>query len=294
MRLYYWNSSGYNFGDALGPFIVNAIAQKKVEAVDGVDVGSKRIFEKNLIALGSIFHMVRDGDVVWGTGVNPIRQNPDFRLTEVDIRAVRGPLTRNYLHKKYGLNCPNIYGDPALLLPMIFPESKPQPIRKYGIVPHLKDIDIIASAYDNIILPTLHWQAVIHNILGCELIISSSLHGLIVAEAFGIPARWLHNSFLPSSRTESTFKFNDYYASTDRTLNDWSESVEKALCTGGKAPISNFNHKRLLDAFPHDLFHFPKCYYSQFLALVEDSIRFSRVFKSYLKEWKNKRLEKIL
>ena len=56
-------------------------------------------------------------------------------------------------------------------------------------------------------------------LLPCELVISSSLHGLIFAEAFGIPARWLaprdvahlkHSSYV----TEGWFKYVDYYAST--------------------------------------------------------------------------------
>ena len=56
-------------------------------------------------------------------------------------------------------------------------------------------------------------------LLPCELVISSSLHGIIFAEAFRIPARWLaprDEAHLEKSSyvTEGWFKYVDYYAST--------------------------------------------------------------------------------
>ena len=49
-------------------------------------------------------------------------------------------------------------------------------------------------------------------LLGCELVVSSSLHGIIFAEAFGVPARWWAPPNGGAARTERAFKYQDYYA----------------------------------------------------------------------------------
>ncbi len=56
------------------------------------------------------------------------------------MRAVRGPLTRQFL-MDMGIDCPKIYGDPALLLPKLFPEFKKSenPTKEYIIIPHHSD-----------------------------------------------------------------------------------------------------------------------------------------------------------
>lgn len=50
--------------------------------------------------------------------------------------------------------------------------------------------------------------------LSCKCILSSSLHGLIVADSFNIPNRWI--SLSESSLLEKqNFKYLDYYSSMD-------------------------------------------------------------------------------
>ena len=66
---------------------------------------------------------------------------------------------------------------------------------------------------------SLPWRAMLEALLPCQLVISSSLHGIIFAEAFGIPARWLAPRDVAhlersSYVTEGWFKYVDYYAST--------------------------------------------------------------------------------
>ena len=53
------------------------------------------------------------------------------------------------------------------------------------------------------------WQTMVRNMTNCQMIASSSLHGVILADAFGIPRRWIHRNtnILP-------FKFYDYFRSS--------------------------------------------------------------------------------
>ena len=49
--------------------------------------------------------------------------------------------------------------------------------------PDVKVIDIMRSGYDDI-------EAFLDEVSECEHVISTSLHGLIVAQAYGIPVGW--------------------------------------------------------------------------------------------------------
>ena len=85
----------------------------------------------SLFALGSIFHQATNGSTIWGTGINPIWQRPRMQVRCLDIRAVRGPLTKRYIRDTLGLAVPDIYGDPALLMPQLFPEFRKSQVPKY-------------------------------------------------------------------------------------------------------------------------------------------------------------------
>jgi pyruvyltransferase len=261
--LYYFNPYGGNFGDALGLAIIQRMTGEDVLAVD---LNKRKRTGPGIVALGSIFHYVHDGDIVWGTGINPFWQKKMVwgtginsfwqkkkRHRHLDIRAIRGPLSREYIETHLGHSCPSVYGDPALLTAILFPEKTPSPVRRVGVVPHYWDRDATRSFAD-VIFPTAHWDEVLTFILGCELVVASSLHALIVAEAFGIPARWWHSAGLGSARTEGVFKYNDYYASTYRSLNDWAFSIDEAIEMGGKEPIRGYDYAALIGSFPRSEF----------------------------------------
>lgn len=248
LPLYWWQRGDRttNFGDELSRVIVGRII--------GHDPRRANRFEKKLVALGSMLHAAHDGDVIWGTGVSgsAIKLNK-HNFKTLDVRSVRGPLTREFL-KNHGIMCPEIYGDPALLLPVLFPEFKATFSRDYIVIPHIFDIDNLESlglqrSDDHVVLPSEPWEIVVKKILESKFVISSSLHGIIVAEAFRIPARYLR-----LSERESLLKYTDYYMATGRATFTWATSVEQAFSMGGESRAS-FNVDMLLEAFPYDQFN---------------------------------------
>lgn len=202
-----------------------------------------------MLAVGSILHYATEGDVVWGTGVNGnYRRSEAYRFLGLDIRAVRGPLTKRFCEDVLQLSCPDVYGDPVLLLPRLI-SSVPQRqlSRRYVVVPHRTDAAFFPRDRDDVFpANSHHWSAILSAILSAELVISTSLHGLILAEAFGVPARMLR-----IGAYESLFKYEDYYHGTGREEFRFATSIAEALKLGGEAP-PEIDLDRLERAFPHD------------------------------------------
>ncbi len=251
LPLWYWRQKTFtNFGDELSLKIVERIVKKEVMVYSRKP---KNNIQK-LLALGSILSFADEGDVVWGSGINGKLLSPESyrHFSHLDIRAVRGPLTRRYLIEKLRIPCPEVYGDPALLFPKLFPEFKKSknPSHKYIIIPHYSELaQFPKSKYDNVVYPTEPWDQVIRKILDSEFVISSSMHGLIIAEAFGIPAR-----FLKVSDTEPLFKYEDYYKGSGRQSFKPAFSIEEALLLGGEPPI-RVDLDKLYRSFPFEFFN---------------------------------------
>src|SRR5690606_8857665 len=91
--------------------------------------------------IGSILHHVTKDSIVWGSGIID-KQQP---IEKADFLAVRGPHTREFL-LELGYECPEVYGDPALLLSKhYYPEIEKK--YKIGIIPHYHDYKIISETY---------------------------------------------------------------------------------------------------------------------------------------------------
>ncbi len=252
MELYFWRPGGRlplntNFGDELSRVVVRFMLKSY-----GLSLTS-RGRDVRLLAIGSVLHQGRDGDVVWGSGRNGRIADADHRFSMLDVRAVRGPLTRAFLTAR-GVPVPEIYGDPALLLPRFLSREEigiGTMSRSVTLVPHLFDLSRIGSKrlpqVDRIVSPRWNWYRCVRAIADSGLVISSSLHGLIVAEAYGIPARRLR-----LAKGEPDFKYEDYYQGTGRPRHRPAASIEEALHLGGeRAPV--FDGAPLMDAFPYDL-----------------------------------------
>lgn len=172
-----------NFGDALSPWLA-----ARISGTDVAYVPSESRIRKHLIG-GSMLNHADDAMIVWGSGLASMGDGCDARA---DVRAVRGPLSQ-MVARKWKMDVPSVYGDPALLLPRLLPPAAEQPYR-FGIVPHYLDLQFVVSSWDYrhpevlVIDPLQPVETVVRQITTCQRILSSSLHGLIVAGAYGVPA----------------------------------------------------------------------------------------------------------
>lgn len=229
-----------NFGDVLGPVLVRQLLRR--EGRDP-DAAARTV---RLLSVGSVLHLAADDDVVWGSGVNgkvPAERVPRRRL---DVRAVRGPLTRDRLLRQ-GVRVPAVYGDPGLLVGLLWTREElrgDEPDHEVTVVPNLNDLRYYTGTPD-LLRPTSPLGACLRRIAASRLVVGSALHGVVVAESLGIPAR------LVRSRVEHPLKYEDYYAATGRRPEP-AQDVAQALAWGGQAP-PRWDPQPLLDAFPRDL-----------------------------------------
>lgn len=202
MKLYYCKSID-NFGDNISPFIIRSMLGKSMPFTSYITRGK-------LLAVGSILKALRENDTVWGTGA--MYDEPIIPPNGVKFLAVRGPLTRDRIQAEV----PEVYGDPALLMPKFYQPKTRKKNYKIGVTPHIIDHHLFEGvSASNIKMISLKGdpRGIIDQMVQCETIISTSLHGIIVAEAYGIPAVWLRVS---DNIKGGDFKFNDYFLSTGR------------------------------------------------------------------------------
>jgi len=260
LPLFYWQEKWrgrtfVNFGD----YVSFKLVERMVGGSLRPYVKGQKNVEKKLLASGSIFSFAINDDVVWGSGINgKLLYKKDYRFNTLDIRSVRGPLSRRFLKETLGIHCPEIYGDPALLFPYFFPEFQRQqnPSNDYIIIPHYSEEHLfMKKEWDNIVFSTDPWDDIVRKILDSRLVISSSLHGVLIAEAYGIPARLLR-----ITDNEPLFKYIDYYLGTGRPNFSYATTVDEALEMGGEAPIK-CDLEKVYQAFPFEYWpnvHFPK------------------------------------
>ncbi len=217
--LSYWWRGVKNVGDLMGPFILNRATNRKVFHIHDLPKFVVEKYEK-VISVGSILQEVEfSNPVIWGTGVIdselvPNMGNPEFL-------SVRGPLTRKAVIDS-GYSCPSLYGDPALLLDRFVGGGTDRSVGDYsgetkmGLVLHYEDENKLNVKEDEEVSLISVRQSVTNfckKIRSKDVILSSSLHGIITAHAFGTPAVWMKKC---SNKPGGSFKYKDYLLSIGR------------------------------------------------------------------------------
>jgi len=276
--LVYFNSS--NYGDAVSPLLIEELSGIPVRHKDTTLSRMQKIktlvkdllkfsftatrsilAKENLLAIGSIIVWSNRNSIVWGAGF----MNSTDCFKGGEVLAVRGKLTNDKL-KKQGFIGTTVYGDPALLLPLWIQASS---MKKYklGIIPHWKEVDYFKENYGDryhiIDLRTRAVEEVTLEIASCEYVLSTSLHGIIVAQAYNVPALWIKHGYIETDG----FKFYDYFSSVDIPFYDGFEDIGDILKSERnwnelfaqhmnksiiKASLSSLQLK-LLKAFPYPL-----------------------------------------
>lgn len=242
-----------NYGDLLSPWLLARMSGRPVRFAGRADPG--------FVMVGSIIGDARDTSTVWGSGSYGVERPAGFNK-RATYTAVRGPLTRSRL-LNVGIDCPRVYGDPALLMPHYFNPEVTKTHRVGIVIRHTEERwrDLhVASDVRLIDLKTTDVERTTREMLECESIISSSLHGLIIADAYGIPNVWLDSDAATGGSRPfgGEFKFYDYFASVDKmrsaqplTIPESGLSADHLQATmdfDGRA--ISFDAEALLDACP--------------------------------------------
>lgn len=194
-----------NFGDLLSPWLISKLT--------GRETFQNRGEVDTYIAIGSVIKRVRDRTSVWGTGSfgdeRKKQLNPNAKY-----HAVRGPLTRVKLSYAR-IDCPRVYGDPALLVPYLYKNTQKKKYKTGFVIrwsdKFWKNLDVEQDVAV-IDLKTSDIEGTLDMMLQCEKIVTSSLHGLVIADAYGIPNAWVESS----TPRGGEFKYYDYFLSVDK------------------------------------------------------------------------------
>lgn len=237
-----------NFGDLVGPIVVEMMRSQL-----GLSERSSSGDPRRLFSVGSVLHFAADRDVVWGSGVNGKIGADRHGWRELDVRAVRGPLTRTWIEERTGKDVPAVYGDPALLL---FELGFPMPTRKVSravtYIPNLNDLG--AEAPVPVVSPRRPLAYVLEQIAASEVVVTSSLHALVFAELLRVPVALVKPS------AESAFKYEDYARGTGRDELPMFESFDSALAHVTTSvhrdddALASWSGAALRAAFPADIF----------------------------------------
>lgn len=254
-----------NFGDVAGPAIVAAAlrrARADKDAGPGRDAGAAGRAASlprtgRLLSIGSILHLARHGDTVWGTGVNGKVLDGVVYPGGLSFRAIRGPRTRQWLREEWSIDCDCPTGDPFVTLPLVAPElvsrAATSPDRPYVVVPNLHDEKVLAPGVESI-SPRRPLEEIVAAVARAQTVVASSLHGIVLAELLG------RRVVCARSGAEPLFKYEDYFLGTDRPTPQFAPDIATALAerrTDRYSPAEPLDAatvgRRLLDVFPLDL-----------------------------------------
>jgi hypothetical protein len=212
LKLYYWPAP--NFGDAL--------SRRVVEWVSGREVVNVRPKQAELFAIGSLMHVLAKfytdppqhalKPILWGTGV----LNPFFRrafLANLDIRIMRGPVGAAIAQVPMAE-----FGDPGLFAPEAMGTRSARHDR-IVVIPHHSQMEepgiaamVARDPRLRLVDPRQSPDEVCAEIAAAAHVVSASLHGLIVADAYGVANTWMDPG------RQGRMKYHDYAAGIGRHM----------------------------------------------------------------------------
>ncbi len=237
-----------NLGDALSAVIVSAMAGMPLQRRNFDDHGER------MAAVGTIGHTLRNGTAhLWGTALDPSRNAFDRGLnrfavppeTMFTVHATRGRGTAASL-RAAGVTCPEIYGDPVWFLPRLMAARPVAPRWELGVILHITELNgttpdaTVLAEYQRYTIPpalagavrlistytgqgTAALLAKVDEIRACRRIVSTSFHGLVIPETFGIPNAWFSThpggammAAIDDPAVKMDHRVRDWYSGTDR------------------------------------------------------------------------------
>lgn len=280
-----------NFGDGLSAVMVSSLAGMPVVRAN-FDEASERI-----VAVGTIGHGQKNGILhFWGTGVdaerNPMTGDaPYFKPpnTEFNVYATRGPKSAQTF-RNAGIDAPEVYGDPVWLLPRIWPLAEVEKTHDLGVILHISELteqrpgvgprdeyaryDIPEEWQKRIKIINTYSEATpeamrakVAEIVSCRRIVSTSLHGLVIAETYGIPCAWFATYGgdegvvldIGENADKIDHRIADFYSGIGRSSinaylrdrkfkSDWNSIIR--FIDRRWRPVENYTGDALLRAFP--------------------------------------------
>jgi hypothetical protein len=211
----YWWDGHPNFGDALTPWLLRP---------RGVLPFLTAPSQSHMVGVGSILEHLPDDyeGTIWGTG---LMYDAAFSLPKARVLAVRGALTRDRIDAPADVTL----GDPGLLAADVV---RRRDVRyELGFLPHsnhfpspqTRDLRSREDSRIHFIDVRRSPDFVVREISRCRHVLSTSLHGLVVADSFGIPAAW---ASLEPELMGSTYKFHDHESVVTP---GWSRQIEVAV-----------------------------------------------------------------
>ena len=213
-----------NWGDDLNYYLFNSIITDKIRFVPFDKLFFAPKVEKYSLIGSIIGDFNLDSTIVYGSGA--ITSYPVIKGVPKKVNSVRGPLTREVLLRN-GIECPEVYGDPALLVTKVYKPTI-QKQDRIGIIPHYRTLETnweenawfteLSKRHEILVIDMseyVNWTDIIDSICSCKYVFSESLHGLIIAEAYSVPSIWveIQKHDMP---WQWDFKFNDFYASINK------------------------------------------------------------------------------
>ncbi|MEX2497779.1 MAG: polysaccharide pyruvyl transferase family protein, partial [Wenzhouxiangellaceae bacterium] len=247
---------GRNWGDKLNPVLCRMISGMNV--VHAYDIFPAVRKPVHYVVGSSLERAQKRRGVVWGAGF--IDSSQGVRQAPSKICALRGHHSRERL-RELGIAVPATVGDPALLMPRLYTPRCTARRYRVGVIAHCYERDIACAGPGALPEDFLSIDItggifdVIDQVCACDEIVSSSLHGLVCAEAYGVASTWIKLSDRPAG---DDFKYHDFYSAVGKPQKgprivddpaDWPRLAGTSQAPIARDMLDRINND-LLDACP--------------------------------------------